>query len=160
MIAVQESSPLRRSVQQVCSSFLPGNFAHLEKLLDGSGARTSNRVAVEDRDRRNPTRTVKIWSANSAGYDLSGNSIIDHNASKGLIGFSISGSVRCVLAIRFLFVLFLSKIVIRQVVAMVVGFEPMVQKDLVQIRSDNFLAEFVGLGAYEWHPESREACNE
>ena len=51
MIAVQESSPLRRSVQQVCSSFLPGNFAHLEKLLDGSGARTSNRVAVEERDR-------------------------------------------------------------------------------------------------------------
>ena len=58
-------------------------------------------------------------------------------------GFSTFLPVRCVFAFRFLFVLFFSKVVIRQIPAMVIGFEPMIQKDLVQIRSDNFLAEFV-----------------
>ena len=73
-------------------------------------------------------------------------------------GFSTFLPVRCVFAFRL--VLFFSKVVFRQIPAMVIGFEPMVQKELVQIRSDNFLAEFVGLGTQEWHAEPRQTCDE
>ena len=48
------------------------------------------------------------------------------------------------------------KIVVYKKAAIVVGFKPVVQMNLVQIRGDDFLAEFVGFRAQESNVQSGE----
>jgi hypothetical protein len=50
----------------------------------------------------------------------------------------------------------LLKIVVDKKAAIVVGFKPVVQVNLVQIRGDDFLAEFVGFRAQERNVQSGE----
>ena len=53
-----------------------------------------------------------------------------------------------------------SQIAVIQAVPVIVCFQPMIQMDLVEIRSHKFCAQLVRLGAEEWHPEPSQRSNQ